>query len=120
LVIGLAGGVVCYQAVHWLKVNLKLDDTLDVFAVHGVGGILGTLLTAVFGAAAFGGGGLETGIGAQLIVQLTGVVAVVGWTALVSWLIIAAVKRFVGLRVDESAEYEGLDFASHGERGYHL
>jgi len=119
-IIGLIGGVICYQAVHWLKVNLKLDDTLDVFAVHGVGGILGTLLTAVFGAAAFGGGGLDVGIGAQFVVQLTGAVVVVAWTALVSWLIIAAVKRFVGLRVDEAAEYEGLDYASHGERGYHL
>lgn len=119
-VIGLVGGVVCYQAVHVLKVNLKLDDTLDVFAVHGVGGLLGTLLTAVFGAAAFGGAGLDAGIGAQFGVQLIGAVVVVAWTALVSWLIIAAVKRFVGLRVDAAAEYEGLDYASHGERGYHL
>lgn len=119
-VIGLAGGIICYQAVHVLKVNLKLDDTLDVFAVHGVGGLLGTLLTAVFGAAAFGGAGLDAGIARQFGVQLIGAVAVVAWTALMSWLIIAAVKRFVGLRVDSAAEYEGLDYASHGERGYHL
>jgi len=119
-VIGLVGGVICYQAVHWLKVNLKLDDTLDVFAVHGVGGLIGTLLTAVFGAAVFGGVGLEAGIGAQFGRQLIGAVAVIAWTALISWLIVAAVRRFVGLRVDSAAEYEGLDYASHGERGYHL
>lgn len=119
-VIGLVGGVICYQAVHWLKVNLKLDDTLDVFAVHGVGGLIGTLLTAVFGAAVFGGVGLEAGIGAQFGRQLIGAVAVIAWTALISWLIVAVVRRFVGLRVDSAAEYEGLDYASHGERGYHL
>lgn len=119
-VIGLVGGVICYQAVHWLKVNLKLDDTLDVFAVHGVGGIIGTLLTAVFGAAMFGGAGLDDGIGVQFGRQLAGVGAVIVWTTAGSWLLVMAVKRCVGLRVDADAEYEGLDYASHGERGYHL
>ena len=120
LVIGLTGGIICYFAVGWIKTNLRIDDTLDVFAVHGVGGIVGTLLTAVFGAAAFGGLGLDRGIGEQLVIQLTGLAVTVAWTALASWLIILAVKKLVGLRVDAVQESEGLDYASHGERGYHL
>ena len=120
LFIGLIGGVVCYLAVGWIKINLNVDDTLDVFAVHGVGGIIGTLLTAVFGATAFGGLGLDTSIGEQFVRQLIGVAVTVVWTVLASWLIILAVKKLVGLRVDSAAESEGLDYTTHGERSYHL
>ena len=120
LVIGLAGGALCYLAVGWIKVRLGIDDTLDVFAVHGVGGLLGTLLTAVFGARAFGGLGLPVGIGEQLLRQLIGAVVTVAWAALGTWLIVLAVRKLVGLRVSSTDESEGLDYASHGERGYHL
>ncbi|WP_423909355.1 ammonium transporter [Candidatus Spongiihabitans sp.] len=120
LAIGFAGGVVCYLAVDWVKVKLVIDDTLDVFAVHGVGGILGTILTAIFGATTFGGLGLEVSIGKQLVSQLTGVVVTMAWTALGTWLIVLVVRKLVGLRVDPAEESEGLDYVAHGERGYHL
>ncbi len=120
LVIGLVGGVVCYLAVEWIKFKLHIDDALDVFAVHGVGGIIGTLLTAVFGASAFGGLGLERSISEQLISQIIGTVVVVVWTAVASYLLVVLVRKLVGLRVDERDELEGLDYSSHGEHSYHL
>ena len=120
VVIGLVGGIVCYLAVGWIKVKLAFDDSLDVFAVHGVGGIIGTLLTAIFGATAFGGVGLAVSIGAQIQIQLIGVVVTIAWTALGSWLIILLIRKLVGLRVDEQSEAEGLDYATHGESGFHL
>ena len=118
--IGLAGGAICYLAVAWIKFKLHIDDALDVFAVHGVGGILGTLLTAVFGASAFGGFGLEHSIAEQLIKQIIGTVVVVAWTAGASYLLIVLVRKLVGLRVDERDEQEGLDYSSHGEHSYRL
>jgi len=122
LAIGLLAGFVCYYAVGLIRVRLKIDDSLDVFAVHGVGGILGTMLTAVFGATALGGGGLGEGItiGHQLWVQAVGVVAVVAWSALLTFVIAKAVNGIVGLRVDERAETEGLDLTAHGESGYNF
>ncbi len=122
LVIGVAGGVVCYLAVEWIKARLGIDDALDVFAVHGVGGILGTLLTAVFGATAFGGLGLAAGvgIGEQFVVQVVGTLVVIAWAALGSWVIAVVVRKLVGLRVDQRDEAEGLDYSAHGERSYNL
>ena len=120
LIIGLAGGVICYLAVEWIKFKLGVDDALDVFAVHGVGGILGTLLTAVLGAAAFGGPGLARGIGEQFLIQVAGTLVVVGWTAVGSYLIAAVLRKLVGLRVEERDELEGLDYSAHGERSYIL
>lgn len=122
LVYGVAAGIVCYVAVQMIKQTLKIDDSLDVFAVHGVGGIMGTILAAVFAAERFGGLGYARGMNmaSQLSVQLTAVVAVVVWTAVASFVIVMIVKAVTGLRVSAEDETAGLDLTSHGERGYHL
>jgi len=122
LVIGAAAGLVCYGAVGLIRVRLKIDDSLDVFAVHGVGGIMGTLLTAIFGASALGGMGLgeKVGIGDQLWIQAVGVVATVAWSVVLTFVIAKAVGGIVGLRVDERDETEGLDLTAHGETGYNM
>ncbi|NQV98705.1 MAG: ammonium transporter [Rhodospirillales bacterium] len=122
LCIGLAGGVICYYAVNVVKNTFNLDDSLDVFAVHGVGGITGTLLAAVFVSASFGGAGYADGMtmGSQLGVQAIGVAATVAWTAVFSWLILVVTKAICGLRVSDDQITEGLDLAGHGERGYSL
>ena len=119
---GFAGGLVCFYATSFIKHRLKIDDSLDVFAVHGVGGILGTLLTAVFAAREFGGLGLPDGatIASQLWVQLAGVAAAVVWAGVLTLVLAKAVNGIVGLRVSDRDETEGLDLAAHGERGYHL
>ncbi len=113
LLIGMIGGVVCYYAVLLIRVKLKIDDSLDVFAVHGVGGMLGILLLPFLSATALGG----TGEG-DFMVQLTGTIVVVVWSAIVSAIILIALKTIFGLRVDEQAEIEGLDYALHGESAY--
>ncbi len=119
LAIGAVAGLVCFAAVGVVKKRLRIDDSLDVLAVHGVGGATGTLLTAVFGAAAFGGLGLsEVSIGGQLWIQAVGVLVVLGWTAVATLAIVFGIKAVMGLRVDDDAELEGLDIASHGERAY--
>ena len=113
ILMGLAGGIICYLAVNLIRVKLKIDDSLDVFAVHGVGGMLGILLLPFLSAPALGG----TGDG-NFIVQLTGTAAVVVWSALVSIIILAVLKATLGLRVSEEQEYEGLDTSLHGESAY--
>ena len=113
LLMGFAGGLVCYGAVHLIRVRLKVDDSLDVFAVHGVGGILGILLLPFLSAAALGG----TGDG-SFIVQLKGTVMVVVWSALASTVILLALKAIFGLRVTAEEEAEGLDKSLHGESAY--
>jgi Amt family ammonium transporter len=127
LVIGILAGVVCFNAVLLIKRRLKIDDSLDVFPVHGVGGILGSLLVAVFASTdlgLFSGQGylLETmpSMGAQFQAQLIGVVAVTIFTALVTYLILKFVGLFVALRVSSDEETQGLDIAAHEERGYDL
>jgi Amt family ammonium transporter len=120
LAIGAIAGCVCYFATQWLKQRLHIDDSLDVSPVHGVGGVAGSLLTGVFAAPALGGAGysvLHT-MGAQLAVQALGVLVVAGWCALVTWGLLRAIDALHGLRVNEEQESEGLDLASHGERGY--
>jgi len=119
---GLAGGTICYAAVGLVKNRLAIDDALDVFAVHGVGGATGILLTAIFAATALGGAGLPEGasVASQIGVQATGVAAVGAWSALASYLIIKAVAAAVGLRVSEQDEITGLDVTAHGESGYNL
>jgi len=120
--IGLAGGVICYLAVDVIKHRFGIDDSLDVFAVHGVGGITGTLLTAVFGAASLGGIGLAEGtsVGSQFGVQAIGAVAVVAWSVIASFVILKICAATVGLRVTDDEANEGLDLAYHGESGYNL
>ncbi|MBD1387861.1 ammonium transporter [Neiella sp. HB171785] len=125
LVIGLSAGVVCYYATQLIKRKLKIDDSLDVFPVHGVGGILGTLLAAVFASAELGifsGQGLADGmtIGSQFVVQATGVVATFVYTAVVTWILLKLVSVFVDLRVTADEETQGLDLVLHDERGYDL
>ena len=122
LVIGLSAGIVCFYATAFLKQKLKIDDSLDVFPVHGVGGILGTLMAGIFVAAGLGGAGYAEGMnmGSQLGVQLTGVIATIVFTGVVTFVILKVVDAVVGLRVTEEQETEGLDISQHEERGYIL
>ena len=103
-----------------MKRALKIDDSLDVFPVHGVGGMLGTLLTAVFAAESLGGLGLETSISAQLATQFTGVIATVVWCGAITLLILFLIDKVLGIRVTPDQETEGLDVTQHNERGYIL
>ena len=120
VIIGVAGGYVCQWVTAYLKQVRHIDDSLDVFAVHGVGGMLGTLLTAFLASAAFGGLGLavEAGALAQFGVQLIGVAAVGVWSAALTYGIAKAIAAVVPLRVSEVVELEGLDVNIHGERAY--
>jgi Amt family ammonium transporter len=122
LIIGLAAGVICFFATQFIKRKLKIDDSLDVFPVHGVGGFTGLLLTAVFSAAAFDGLGLPEGvsIGQQLVTQLIGALATVAWSGIATFVILRVVNVIVPLRVSAEQENEGLDLVSHEERGYNL
>jgi len=126
LIIGLLAGSVCFSATMYIKQVLKIDDSLDVFPVHGVGGILGTLLAGVFSATSLGvfsGFGFADGIetmGDQVWVQFVGVSATIVFTAIMTWIILKIVSVFVTLRVDEEDEIEGLDVVLHDERGYDL
>ena len=113
LTIGLIGGVVCYFAVNLIRVRLKFDDSLDVFAVHGVGGILGILLLPFLSATALGGTG--DGVFSD---QLISTLIVIGYTAVVTGVILLILKVTVGLRVSQEEEYEGLDVSLHGESAY--
>ena len=122
LLIGFLAGSICYAATIYIKNTLRIDDSLDVFPVHGVGGILGTLMAGIFVASNLGGAGLADGrsIPDQLGIQFTGVVATVVWTAVVTFAILKLVAMFVDLRVSEESETEGLDLVSHDEKGYNL
>jgi Amt family ammonium transporter len=127
-IIGLAAGIACLWGVTGLKKLLKADDSLDVFGVHALGGVLGALLTGIFNSPSLGGPGLVTdwvsvsvgypGIGAQLLTQAKAVGLVVVWTALVALIAFWIVKILIGLRVTEEVEREGLDTNEHGERAY--
>ncbi|MCH2242308.1 MAG: ammonium transporter [Aquabacterium sp.] len=129
IVIGFAAGFVCLWGVTGLKKMLGADDSLDVFGVHGVGGILGALLTGVFNTQAMGGPGLVTdwvtatvgsnGIGAQVWIQLKGVLLTIVWSGVVSLIAYKIVDMVIGLRVSEEEEREGLDVTYHGETAYH-
>ena len=120
--LGLAGGVLCYVAVDMVKRNFKIDDSLDVLAVHGIGGATGTLLAAVFVLDSLGGAGLADGqtLGGQFGVQTIGVVVTTIWSAAATVGIVLVVKALVGFRADEDHEVSGLDLAHHGESGYNL
>jgi len=122
LVIGISAGVICFYATGFIKQKLQIDDSLDVFPVHGVGGMLGTLMAGIFVSAGLGGAGLAEGMtmSSQLGVQLTGIVAVVGWTAVATFVILKVVDAITGLRVSDEDETQGLDISQHDERGYIL
>jgi Amt family ammonium transporter len=120
LLIGSLGGVVCFYATLFVKRRLEIDDSLDVFAVHGVGGILGSLLLAIFAFPHFGGTGLPDGRGflEQIGLQALAVALVAVWSGLATIALCRGIGLFVPLRVHVEAEHEGLDLASHGERAY--
>jgi ammonium transporter, Amt family len=124
LIIGLTAGFVCFSATNFLKRVLKIDDSLDVFPVHGVGGILGTLLAGIFASTQLGifsGQGFADGVsgmGQQLGIQFVGVISTLVYTAIVTFIILKVVDVIVGLRVTKEEEIEGLDIALHEERGY--
>jgi len=126
LIIGILAGGVCFTATQYIKRVLKIDDSLDVFPVHGVGGMMGTLLAGVFSSTALGvfsGYGFAEGVdsmGGQVGIQLVGVLATVGYTALLTWVILKLLSSLMPLRVGKEQEIEGLDLASHEERGYDL
>ena len=123
LILGLAAGIVCFYAVQVVKFSVKVDDSLDVFAVHGVGGILGSILVSVLALDVFGGGGLPDGqsVGGQLGVQALGVGITIVWSVVFTYLILRVTRVLTGgLRVSEEDEIQGLDIASHGESGYDL
>lgn len=120
LVMGLLAAVLCFYAIRLIKQRLHIDDSLDVFAVHGVGGVLGSLLLAVFVSTDFGGIGYAAGAGmaGQFIAQLIGVGAVVLWSAVASAILALMVSLLLPMRVSEDTEREGLDIAGHGERAW--
>jgi len=127
LAIGLAAGLVCLWAVIWLKRKLGYDDSLDVFGVHCVGGILGALLTGVFADPKLGGVGFLDWVtmqvapydmAAQVIVQAKAVLLTLVWSGVASFVIFKLIDITMGLRVSEETEREGLDTAAHGERAY--
>ena len=121
LILGISSGFVCYWFVGFIKNAINIDDSLDVFAVHGVGGILGTLLCGLLATANYGGLGLETTVWAQTKVQIIGVLSISLYTLVVTTIIVLLVRKFVGLRVSEQEEKtDGLDFGSHGESSYHI
>jgi Amt family ammonium transporter len=116
LVIGLVAGAACYWGAAWLKIRAGYDDSLDVFGVHGVGGIVGALLTGVFAAEAVGGTpGLLEGNPGQVLTQLWGVVATIVWSGIATAVILKVVDLVVGIRVPREIEVEGLDLGLHGE-----
>ena len=116
LAIGLIAGVVCFWGATWLKHRVGYDDSLDVFAVHGLGGITGAILTGVFAVEAIGGtaGALEGNVG-QVGTQVYGIIATIAYCAVASFILLKVVDKVIGLRVDEEQEREGLDIALHGE-----
>lgn len=122
LVIGAVAGFVCFAATNYIKRVLQIDDSLDVFPVHGIGGILGTFLCGILVAEQFGGAGLAEGVtmGQQLWVQLQGILAVLVWTAVATFVILQIVRVITGLRVDDQQETEGLDLTQHEEAGYNM
>lgn len=120
LAIGLIAGVFCFFTATTVKRKFGYDDSLDVFGVHAVGGIIGAILTGAFAAPALGGFGTVTDIGAQLWIQCKGVAATLVYTSIVTWLILKLVDVAIGLRADAEDEAQGLDLALHNERGYNL
>lgn len=116
LLIGIAAGVLCFIASTMVKRALGYDDSLDVFGIHGIGGIVGAILTGVFAVEAIGGtAGLLEGNVAQVPLQVYGIIATIVWCAVATFVILMVVKTLMGLRVDKSTEIEGLDLNLHGE-----
>ena len=116
LCIGASSGVCCYWGATWLKHKLGYDDALDVFGIHGVGGIVGAILTGVFAVEAIGGtAGLLEGNPGQVLTQIWGIVATIVWCAVASFILLKVIDLVIGLRVDDEVERDGLDLGEHGE-----
>ena len=120
LAIGFASGLCCFYAASGLKRTFGYDDSLDVFGVHGVGGFVGAILTGIFTASAFGGSGLDNGIGAQLGLQFVGAGVTIVYSGVLTFIIIKVLDGVIGLRVSPDEEAQGLDIALHDERGFNL
>jgi len=118
LVIGILAGLVCYEATQYIKKVLKIDDSLDVFPVHGVGGILGTLLTGVFASASLGGMGMVNSISTQVGIQIVGILFTIIWCGFFTFIILRFVDNVLGLRISEDEEEVGIDLSEHGESSY--
>lgn len=121
LAIGISAGTFCFFATQYIKRVLKIDDSLDVFPVHGIGGITGSLLTGVFAASSMGGLGLPDGVSIidQVSVQALAVIVTIGWCAIISFALLKLIDQCIGLRVTEEEEVQGLDIVLHEETGYH-
>jgi Amt family ammonium transporter len=121
ILIGIAGGAGCFFATQFIKRSLKIDDSLDVFSVHGVGGMIGLLLLSIFSAASWGGSGLgEGGMSGLFLTQVIGILATLGWCVVASYVLLKVINNFVPLRVSTEEEQEGLDLILHEESGYTL
>lgn len=121
IILGLLSGFICYWFVGFIKFKLKIDDSLDVFAVHGVGGILGTLLAGILATDTFGGLGIEKSAFDQTVVQFIGVISVAIFALVVTIIIVKIIQATIGLRVStQQEEFDGLDLGSHGEKSYNL
>ena len=125
MIIGLVAGIVCFFATQYIKNGLGIDDSLDVFPVHGVGGILGTFLAGIFASASLGifsGQGYADGMtmGSQIGVQLMGILATALYTGVLTLVILKIVTAVTGMRVTEEEEATGLDIVMHDERGYDM
>ena len=120
IILGIGGGVLCYIAVDIIRIKLKIDDSLDVFAVHGVGGMLGTILCGLLISSSWGGVGFDEGLLAidHIKIQSYAVIVTIIWTVIVTYVILKIISLFTSLRVDEENEIEGLDTSTHGESGY--
>ncbi|MBT3548390.1 MAG: ammonium transporter [Gammaproteobacteria bacterium] len=118
LFIGIAAGLVCYEATQYIKKVLKIDDSLDVFPVHGAGGVLGTLLTGVFAATSFGGMGMDNAISTQVSIQVIGIIFTILWCSIFTFIILRFVDNILGLRISEDNEETGIDLSEHGESSY--
>jgi len=122
IVLGLIAGVLCFWSVTKLKSMFNYDDSLDVFGVHGVGGIIGAIGTGFLASTSFGGGGYGEGVtmGGQVITQIITVLVTIVWTGIISYILFKVIDAVIGLRVPEDEEREGLDSTQHGEAAYHL
>ncbi|MGZ5051410.1 MAG: ammonium transporter [Methylobacter sp.] len=122
LVIGIVAGIACFYSIHLIKQRLLIDDALDVFPVHGVSGILGAVLTAIFADTDLGGIGIvsEQGIFHQLLIQLFGIAVTILWSGLVSYLLFKLIEKLLGMRVSQEEEASGLDINQHDQQGYNF
>ncbi len=122
LIIGVVAGVACFYSIHLIKQRLVIDDALDVFPVHGVSGILGAFLTGIFADVSFGGIGIvsEQGILNQLLIQLFGIAVTIIWSGLISYLLFKLIEKFIGIRVSQEEETNGLDINQHDQQGYNF